>query len=216
MIFRRALAGALLGLAVAAVAPVTAANAAAPAYPPGGTVTIRLSSSIITVGTTISVSGSGFSVNTVVRLTTVLARQGFAGGQASSETLGSFRPAGSAASVQRLAASTAATSVTTDGSGSFTTSLTFNQVGVFAVTATGVAADGNVASASGTITVLPLAQGGVGGSGTGSGGGNASGVGGLPNTGASIGLPITVGTILVLLGAALVTVFRRRRGNATA
>jgi LPXTG-motif cell wall-anchored protein len=122
--------------------------------------------------------------------------------------------------VQRLAASAAATSVTTDGSGSFTTRMTFNQVGVFVVTASGLAADGSAGSASGTITVLAADQGGAGGPGTGggngSGGGSASGVGGLPNTGASIGLPITVGSILVLLGAALVTVFRRRRGNATA
>jgi LPXTG-motif cell wall-anchored protein len=154
--------------------------------------------------------------------------QGFAGGQADSATMGSLRPAGSAApAVQRLAATTALAAVTTDGSGSFTTSLTFNQVGVFVVTASGQAADGTSASASATITVLAAGGAGGGGggggggtggtgNGSGSGSGSGSGVGGLPNTGASVGLPLTVGAILVLLGAGLVTVFRRRRGNATA
>ena len=52
MIVRRALAGALFGLAVAAVAPVTAANAAAPAYPPNGGVSVSVSSSVIVVGNT--------------------------------------------------------------------------------------------------------------------------------------------------------------------
>jgi LPXTG-motif cell wall-anchored protein len=57
--------------------------------------------------------------------------------------------------------------------------------------------------------------GGVGGSGSNNGGGSASGQ--LPNTGASVGLPITAGAVLVLLGAGLVTVFRRRRrGDLTA
>jgi LPXTG-motif cell wall-anchored protein len=228
MTLRRALTGALLGLMVAAVAPVTAANAAAPAYPPGGTVTIRLSSSVITVGTSVTVTGSGFAANISVSVTVDQSGQGFAGRQADGMAMGSFRPAGAAPAVQRFAATTALAAVTTDGSGAFSTSLTFSQVGVFVVTASGQAADGTTASASGTITVLAAGgaggsgngggagSGSGGGSGSGSGGGSASGVGGLPNTGASVGLPLTVGAILVLLGAGLVTVFRRRRGNAPA
>jgi LPXTG-motif cell wall-anchored protein len=56
--------------------------------------------------------------------------------------------------------------------------------------------------------------GGVGGSGS---NGNASGVGGtgsLPNTGSNLGLPVTLGAILVAGGAGLVAVVRRRRRGA--
>ena len=231
MILRRTLGVALFGLAVAAVAPVTAATAAAPAYPPGNTVTLTLSSSIIQVGTTISASGSGFAANTTVALTTAAANQGFAGRPAGDAApLSRFAPTGAAPEVQRLAAPAAVT-VTTNGAGNFTTPLTFNEVGVFVVTATGLAADGTPGSASGTVTVLAAGGAGGGGSGgdgsgagNGNGGGNgngngggASGVGGLPNTGSSVGLPLTLGAILVLVGAGLVTVFRRRRsGDATA
>lgn len=214
MTSRRALAGALLGLAVAAVAPVTAANAAAPGYPQGNNPSITLSSSVVTVGSTITVSGSGFAADTSVAVTTAAANQGFAGRPAADATLGSFRPADSAApAVQRLAATTALATVTTNGSGSFATLLTFNQVGVFVVTASGLAADGSTGAASGTITVLAASS--PGGGNNNQSGGSSSNGGGLPNTGASIGLPLTGGVILVLVGAGLVTMFRRRhRGDA--
>lgn len=73
--------------------------------------------------------------------------------------------------------------------------------------------DGGDTEIADTNIVPDCTQGrGVGG--TGSNGGSASGS--LPNTGSNIGLPLTAGAILVLAGAGLVTVFRRRRGNATA
>lgn len=223
MILRRALASALFGLAVAAVAPVTAANAAAPAdYPPDANVSLTLSATVITVGSSVTASGSGFAANSTVSVTSGPTGQGFAGDRPTAG-LGSFAPAGAAAApaaVQRLAA----VGVATDASGSFSTTLSFDQIGTFVVTATGPTPSGGTDSASATLEVI-AADSGVGGDGSGSGSGSgsdngsgngASGVGGLPNTGASIGLPVTLGAILVLGGAGLLTAVRRRKRSSVA
>lgn len=227
MILRRALAGALFGLAVAAVAPVTAANAAAPAdYPPDANVSLTLSASVITVGSSVTASGSGFAANSTVSVTSGPTGQGFAGDRPTAG-LGSFAPAGAAAApaaVQRLAA----VGVATDASGSFSTTLSFDRVGTFVVTATGPTPSGDTGSASATLEVIAGGRVGGDGSGSGSGSGLGSGSGsgsdngsgngasGLPNTGASIGLPITLGAILVLGGAGLLTAVRRRKRSSVA
>jgi LPXTG-motif cell wall-anchored protein len=224
MIVRRALAGALIGLALAAAAPVTAADAAAPAYPPNGGASVAVSSSVIIVGNTVVLTGSGFAPNTAITITISQTGQGFASRAASRAAaempMGSLRPVGAAGpAVQRLAATAALLAVTTDGAGSFSTVITFSRVGVYAVTATGLASDDTTRSATGTVTVLPRGSGvgGTGpGTGTGSGPGTGTGVGGLPNTGASVRLPITLGAILVLAGAGLLTVVRRRKGRDVA
>jgi LPXTG-motif cell wall-anchored protein len=220
MIVRRALAGALIGLALAAAAPVTAADAAAPAYPPNGGASVAVSSSVIIVGNTVVLTGSGFAPNTAITITISQTGQGFASRAAAEMPMGSLRPVGAAGpAVQRLAATAALLAVTTDGAGSFSTVITFSRVGVYAVTATGLASDDTTRSATGTVTVLPRGSGvgGTGpGTGTGSGPGTGTGVGGLPNTGASVRLPITLGAILVLAGAGLLTVVRRRKGRDVA
>lgn len=215
MTLRRALTGGLFGLLLAAAAPVAAASAAPGDYPPDGDVTISLSASVVTVGGSVTVSGGGFRPGSTVDVTSTQTAQGFA-------------PAGvsgfaGAPATERLAA----VAVTASAAGTFSTSISFSEVGTFVVTAAGTSASGASASASATVQVL--AAGGIGGggdtggdgSGSGSGGG-ASGVGGsgddggLPNTGASLVLPLTVGGILVLVGAGLVTATRRRkRGGVT-
>jgi LPXTG-motif cell wall-anchored protein len=217
MRLRRGLTAGLLGLIAVVAGPASWATAAAPApaYPPTTTtVGISLSNSVVQVGASVTVSGSGFQAGTPVSVTSAAAGQGF-----SSRPLG-FRAA--APSVDRLAAA----AVAAGPDGSFSTTLTFDQPGNFTITASGISAGGASASASASVVVV-AAGGGVGGpgtgggsgtgsgtgagAGTGSGSGSASGVGGLPNTGASIGLPVTIGAILVLAGAALVTAFRRRK-----
>lgn len=213
MILRRALAGALFGLAVAVVAPVTTANAAPTGYPPDADVSVSVSASLIVVGGTVTVTGSGFAPNSSVALTTAQTAQGFGGVRSADASLGSFAPAGAApaAAVQRLSAP-AAVGVPTDASGSFRTRLTFDEVGTFRITGTGPTPSGVTGSASATLVVV--ADVGNGGTGPGTapgGGGNASGSDGLPNTGASIGLPVTLGAALLLLGVALTTVVRRRK-----
>jgi len=206
MTLRRALTGGLFGLLLAA-APVAAAHAAPGDYPPDDDVSISLSASVVTVGGSVTVSGSGFQPGSTVDVTSTQTAQGFA-------------PAGvsgfvGARPVERLAA----VAVTASASGTFSTTITFSEVGTFVVTAAGTSAAGTAASASTTVQVV--AAGGVGGGGDdGSGGGSgdgsgASGVGGddgsLPDTGASLVLPLTLGGILVLVGAGLVTATRRRK-----
>lgn len=209
MTLRRVLTGGLFGLLLAAAAPVASAGAA-PGYPPDGDVTISVSATVVTVGSTVTVTGSGWAPNSSVDVSSALTSQGFA---PPTGDLGSFR---SANAVERLAA--AAVGVGTSAAGTFSTPLTLNQVGTVVITASGTSAAGAAASASATVQVVPAADGGDDGSGSGSGsGGDAGGVGGLPDTGASLGLPITLGAILVLGGAGLLTVVRRRKGgNATA
>ena len=212
MTLRRALTGGLFGLVIAASAPMTAANAVPP-YPVDETGGLTVSATVVTVGSPITVSGEGYAANAAVTVTTSTAPQGFApltGG------LGSFRPA--TAGVQRQAA--AAAVVNADGSGAFSTSVTLTQLGLATITAAGENPSGGTRTLIATVQVVAVG-GGVGGGGAGNGvGGGASGVGGdgsLPNTGASVLLPVTLGAILLLGGAGLVTVVRRRkRGDATA
>lgn len=212
MTLRRVLTGGLFGLLLAAAAAPVASASAAPGYPPDGDVTISVSATVVTVGSTVTVTGSGWAPNSSVDVSSALTSQGFA---PLTGDLGSFR---SANAVERLAA--AAVGVGTSAAGTFSTPLTLNQVGTVVITASGTSAAGAAASASATVQVVPAADGGDDGSGSGSGsgsGGDAGGVGGLPDTGASLGLPITLGAILVLGGAGLLTVVRRRKGgNATA
>ena len=216
MTLRRALTGGLFGLVIAASAPMTAASAVPP-YPVDETGGLTVSATVVTIGSPITVSGEGYAANAAVTVTTSTAPQGFApltGG------LGSFRPA--IAGVQRQAAAAAAAAVVNaDGSGAFSTSVTLGELGLATITASGRNPSGGTRTLIATIQVV--AVGGVGGGGGGAGGGvggGASGVGGdgsLPNTGASVLLPVTLGAILLLGGAGLVTVVRRRkRGDATA
>jgi LPXTG-motif cell wall-anchored protein len=211
MIIRRALAGALFGLALAAVAPLAVANAAAPAgYPQGGDAGLTVSSSVVTGGGTVTFSGSGFAANTPITITTVQTSQGFARQAATDATMGSLRPVRAAApAVQRFAATTALLTVHTNAAGSFSTSLTFSSPGVYVVTARGLAPDGSIRTATATITVLAAGN-RAGGTNTGTQTGSGTD---LPNTGASVRLPITIGVILVLAGAGLLTVVRRRKGQ---
>jgi LPXTG-motif cell wall-anchored protein len=211
MTLRRALTGGLFGLVIAAAAPMTAASAA-PSYPVDETGGLTVSATVVTVGSTITVSGGGYAANTPVTVTTSTAPQGFApltGG------LGSFRSA--TAGVQRLAA--AAAVVNADGSGAFSASVTLTELGLATITASGLNPSGGTRTLIGTVQVVAAGGGGVGGDGDGDGDG-ASGVGGngsLPDTGASVLLPVTLGAILLLGGAGLVAVVRRRKhGDATA
>jgi LPXTG-motif cell wall-anchored protein len=210
MTLRRALTCGLFGLAIAAAAPMAAASAAED-YPVDETGGLTVSETVAAVGSSVTVSGDGYAPNTAVTVSASTAAQGFApltGG------LGSFLPA--TAGVQRRAA--AAAVVDADGSGAFSTSVTLTEIGLTTITATGENPSGGTRTLIATVEVV--AAGGVGGDGDGDGDGDgASGVGGdgaLPDTGASVLLPVTLGAILVLGGAGLVTVVRRRkRGDAT-
>ena len=209
MTLRRALAAGLLGLIAAVAGPASWASAAAPTYPPNN-VSISISSSLVRAGASVTVSGSGFQANSAVSVTTSGGAQGF-----TSQPLGFHR---AAPDVDRLAAAI----VRAGPGGSFSTTVSFGSPGRYTITASGTSAAGTPASASASVQVLPAEAGGIGGAGTGSdtgSGSGASGVGGegsLPDTGASIGLPVTLGAILLLGGAGLITVVRRRkRSDAT-
>lgn len=210
MTLRRALSVGLLGLLLAA-APAAAVSAAPGDYPPDGDVSISLSASVITVGGSVTVTGSGFRPGSTVEVGSTRTAQGFAPAGVSGFAAPLAAPLAAPRS-ERLAA----VAVTAGAAGTFSTSLTFSEVGTFVVTASGTSATGAAASASATLQVV--AAGGIGGggdtgggSGSGSGGG-ASGVGGsLPNTGASLVLPLTVGGLLLLTGVGLVVAARRRR-----
>ena len=219
MNLRRALTGGLFGLVIAAAGPVSAASAAPP-YPPetGG---LTVSATVVTVGSTITVSGDGFAPNSPVNVSTAMANQGFAGSSPFGESgLGGFRSSNEA--VQRLAA--AAAVVLADAGGSFSAQVTLNEVGTVVITATGLSPSGATRTLSATVEVVGAGGAGAGADdgtgGTGTGDGGASGVGGdggLADTGASLRVPVTLGAILVLGGAGLITAVRRRkRGDATA
>lgn len=204
MTLRRALTGALFGLLLAAAAPVAAANAAPGDYPPDDDASLSVSATAVGVGATITVTGSGFPPGPVT-ITSAVVAQGFAGTVPASEGLGSF---GSSGAVQRLAAVTCSTGVTcattANAAGVFTVQFTLTRAGTTVITASG----GGVVLSQ---TIQVGSGGGVGGGG--GSGGDAGGVGGLPDTGASLGLPITLGAILVLGGAGLIAVVRRRKGG---
>jgi len=210
MTLRRALTGGLLGLVIAAAAPMAAARAT-PGYPVDETGGLTVSATVVTVGDTVTASGEGYAAHTPVTITTSTAAQGFApltGG------LGSFRPA---TGVRGVAA--AAAVVNTDGSGAFSTSVTLSTLGLATITASGLNPSGGTRTLIATVQVVVAGGAGGGGDGDGSGDGG-SGVGGsgsLPDTGASILLPVTIGAILLLGGAGLVAVARRRKhGDAAA
>lgn len=211
MNLRRALAGGLFGLVIGAAAPMTAADAV-PSYPTDETGGLTVSATVVTVGSAVTASGDGYAADTLVTISSSTATQGFApltGG------LGSFRAANAGA--QRLAA--AAAGVTTDGSGAFSTSVTLNTLGLATITASGLNSSGGTRTLIATVEVV-AEGGGVGGgagSGAGSEGSGVGGTGSLPNTGASVLLPVTIGGILLLGGVGLVTVVRRRKhGDAAA
>jgi LPXTG-motif cell wall-anchored protein len=216
MILRRVLVGSAAALLLGLTLPVAPA-AAAPAYPPN-VGRLQLSATVAVIGTTITATGSGFAANSGVSLSVRVATSGFAGTTGAADRLGAMLPAGpAAATTQRFAAAACSTgvdcSVTTGGNGTFTVPITLTQLGTTVVTATGTAPGGGSLVLSASVLVIEAA--GAGGIGTGDGG--ASGEGSLPDTGASIRLPATIGAILVLGGAGLITaVRRRRRGPAAA
>jgi LPXTG-motif cell wall-anchored protein len=207
MTLRRALTSGLFGLLLAAAVPAVAANAApGPSpYPPGNSASLAVSATQVGVGATITVTGNGFPAGPVA-ITSAVVAQGFAG-VPTSEGLGSFRSAG----VQRLAAVACSTGVTcsatANSGGHFSVPFTLTQAGTTVITASG----GGVVRSQ-TIQVGPSGVGGGGGN-----GGDTGGKGSLPNTGASLQLPLTLGGILVLGGAGLIAVVRRRkRGSGVA
>jgi LPXTG-motif cell wall-anchored protein len=221
---RRAVSGALLGFVLAVAAPA-AASAAPGDYPGGNNASLAVSATVAGVGSTITVTGSGFPPGPVTITSTVVA-QGFGRGAPAFERLGALRPAGAAqrpaAAVQRLAAvagcSTGVTcEATANAAGVFSVAFTLTQAGTTVITASG---GGVVLSQTVQVGAGSGAGGGSGGgsgsgsgAGSGTGSGSGAGSGGLPNTGASIGLPVTLGAILVLAGAGLLTVVRRRKSK---
>lgn len=216
---RRALAGAVLGLAGSVLLALPAA-AAAPADPYGPTPappgTLTTNTNNVGVGGAVIISGNGFGPGATITINVTVVN-GFRGIQRdSAPAMGSLLAAGTtqtAAAVQGFAAQT----VTADANGAFTTSVTLTQAGTNIITASGLDRNGNPLTLSATVFVTGGS--GVGGdgsgtgsgSGSGSGGGSASGVGGLPNTGADLKLPVILGGALVLLGGGTLVAGRRRK-----
>ena len=203
MTLRRALTSGLFGLLLAAAVPAVAASAAPGDYPPGGDASLSVSATAAGVGATITVTGNGFPAGPVT-ITSAVVAQGFAGTVPTSEGLGSFY---SAENVQRLAAVACSTGVTcattANSAGRFSVPFTLTQAGTTVITASG----GGVVRSQ----TVQVGAGGVGGGG--GSGGDTGGKGSLPNTGASLGLPITLGAILLLGGLGLFAVVRRRKGD---
>lgn len=209
MTLRRALTSGLFGLLLAAAVPAVAANAAPDpnaTYPPGNGASLSVSATQVGVGATITVTGNGYPAGPVT-ITSAVVAQGFAGTVPTSESLGSFRSAG----VQRLAAVACSTGVTcsttANSAGRFSVPFTLTQAGTTVITASG----GGVVQSQ-TVQVGSTSGGGN----NGGSGGDTGGKGSLPNTGASLGLPITLGAILLLGGVGLFAVVRRRKGGDVA
>ena len=100
---------------------------------------------------------------------------------------------------------------TTDGAGRFSTQVTIPSdatPGAHTIRATGLGADGSTVTRSARVTVL---------GGTASGGPAARSGGGLARTGSDNSISLTqAGAVLILAGAGLVAVVRRRRASAHA
>lgn len=219
---RRVLTGAVLGLAGSALLALPAAAAAAPAspYPPNPTPGGGLGTSTTNVasGGSVIISGNGFAAGATITINVTVVN-GFKRVELDSApapmgsllTADTTRAAGSA--VQGFAAQT----VTADANGAFTASVTLTQPGTNVITASGLDPNGNLR----TLTTTVFVTGGGGdntgtGTGSGSGGGSANGVGGLPNTGSDLKMPLVLGGALVLLGGGALLAGRRRKQDKVA
>ena len=221
---RRTLTGAVLGLAGSVLLALPAsAVAPAPGDPYGPAPTpgaLGVSATTVGPGGSVVVSGSGFAPNSTITITVTVNPQGFAGATADSGVapLGRLLAAGPASATDEVRGF-AALAVTANSAGSFSTTVTLTQAGTNVITASGVDPAGNPRSL--TVVVEVAAGAGVGGTGDGSGSGSgsgsdngASGVGGLPNTGASLKTPVLLGSVLILLGGGAAVLGRRRRRAA--
>ena len=224
---RRVLTGAVLGLAGSALLalPAVAAAPASP-YPPAATPgNLGTSTTNVATGGSVIISGNGFAAGATITINVTVingfTRLELGSGPApmgSLLTAGTTRAAGSA--VQGFAAQT----VTANASGAFSASVKLTQAGTNVITASGLDPNGNLRTL--TTTVFVGGGGGVGGdntgtgtgtgSGSGSGGGSASGVGGLPNTGSDLTVPLVLGGALVLLGGGALLAGRRRKQDKVA
>lgn len=217
---RRALTGAVLGLAGSALLALPAA-AAAPAspYPPAATPgSLGTSTTNVAAGGSVIISGNGFAAGatitinvTVVNGFTRIERDSAPAPMGSLLKADTTRAAGPA--VQGFAAQT----VTANASGAFTATVTLTQAGTNVITASGLDPNGNLR----TLTTTVFVTGGGGdntgtGTGSGSGGGSANGVGGLPNTGSDLTMPLVLGGALVLLGGGALLAGRRRKQDKVA
>lgn len=224
---RRALAGAVLGLAgsVLLALPAFAAAPGDPSpypVPSSQTGSLGTTTTNVGVGGVVVISGNGFAPGTTITIN-ITVNNGFrAIERNSAPAMGSLLATGktrSAATVQGFAAQT----VNADANGAFTASVTLTQAGVNVITASGLDPDGNLRTLTTTVLVGGTGSGvgsgngsgngsGTGsGTGSGSGGGSASGVGGLPNTGADLKMPVILGGALVLLGGGTLVASRRRK-----
>lgn len=223
---RRALAGAVLGLAGSTLLALPAAAVVPDPYGPppgGGGGSLSTSTTTVVAGGTVIISGTGFAANSTVAIAATVVNQGFAGTavDAGPAPMGSLLAAGQtrAAAPAGWAAAPCinACTVTANAVGSFSIALTLTQVGTNLITATGVGSNGEPLVLS--VTVLVTAAGGIGDDDSGAGGGddNAGGVG-LPDTGADLRMPVLLGGLLILLGggAAVLGRWRGKRSGAAA
>lgn len=222
---RRVLAGAVLGLAGSALLALPAAAVVPDPYgPPSGVGGDNLGTSTTQVGDggTVTVSGTGFAPNSTITISVTVTAQGFGriAADAGVEPMGSLLSAGetrTAPSGWAALACVNGCTVTANAAGAFSVGVTLTQVGTNVIAASGVDPAGNPRVL--TTTVIVTAAGGVGGDGSGSGsgsGGDASGVGGLPDTGADLKLPIALGSVLLLLGGGAALLGRRRKRTGAA
>lgn len=172
--------------------PVTAMAAPAP-YPPGAP-SITLSPSTITLGGTITISGTGFGPGEVIDITFTVQSTG-------------LRAHGAAF----VALATPAQHVTASAEGSFTTSAVMDTEGTIQITATGETS-GFTASATETVTAAASTT-------TAATVATTTAAAGLPNTGVNrtmLVIGIVGGALAIIIGGGLVWLGASRRPRHSA
>jgi LPXTG-motif cell wall-anchored protein len=212
---RRALAGAVLGLAGSMLLALPAAAVVEDPYGPVPTAgPIGVSATTVAPGGAVALSGGGFAPGATITITiTVVNGFGRIELNPGPAPMGTLLAAGTTrGAVQGFAA---AQTVSANSSGVFSASVKLTQPGTNVITASGLDPNGNLRTLTTRVFVT---GGGAGNGGTGNGSDSGSGVGtgALPNTGADLKLPIILGGALVLLGSGAIVAGRRRKQHADA
>jgi LPXTG-motif cell wall-anchored protein len=213
---RRALAGAVLGLAGSVLLALPAAAAAPAPYGPAPTPgSLGTSTTNVGVGGVVVISGNGFAPGTTITINITVVN-GFGRIQLDSgpAPMGRLLTAGTTRAASSVQGFAALLTVNADANGAFTASVRLTETGTNVITASGLDPNGNLRTLTTTVFVT---GGGNGGNGSGNGSGNGKGDSeALPNTGADLKLPIILGGALVLLGSGAIVAGRKRKQHTGA
>ncbi len=211
MRIRRTFAGAVLGLAGSALLALPAAAAIPDPYGPNPTPgNLGTSTTNVASGGSVIISGNGFAAGATITINVTVVN-GFKRVELDSAPapMGSLLKAGTTRAAGSAVQGFAAQTVTANASGAFSASVRLTRSGTNVITASGLDPNGNLRTLS--TTVFVGGGGNNNGTGSGSGSGSTGRVGGLPNTGADLKMPLILGGALVLLGGGAIVAGRKRK-----